>query len=69
MNNWRTTERKKIFSVNVVAMTKINVVNGHQEISLECNNFNHENNNNFLLEGDGHHKNDIVKIVIVHKIN
>jgi len=32
------------------------------------NNFNHDNNNNFLLEGDGHHKNDIVKFVAKHKL-
>ena len=57
-------------------MIKINVVVwqhkfviGYQEISLECNNFNHDNNKNFLLEGDGHHTNDIVKIMVVHKIN
>ena len=40
----------------------------YQEISLECNNVNHDNNKKFLLEGDGHHMNDIVKIVVVHKI-
>jgi len=57
-------------------MIKINVVVwqhkfviGCQEISLACNNFNHDNNNNFLLEGDGHHKNGVVKFMVVHKIN
>ena len=57
-------------------MTKINIVVwqhkfviGCQEISLACNNFNHDNNNNFLLEGDGHHKNGVVKFMVVHKIN
>ena len=54
-------------------MTKINVVVwqykfviGYQEISLECNNFNHDNNNSFLLERDDHHKNAIIKMVMVH---
>ena len=42
---------------------------GCQEISLACNNFNHDNNNIFLLEGDGHHKNEVVNSVVVYKIN
>ena len=57
-------------------MTKINVVVWEhkfvidcQDISLACDNFNHANNNIFLLEGDGHHKDGVVKILVVHKIN
>ena len=40
-----------------------------QETSVACKNFNHDNNTNFLFEWDGHHKNGIVKFVVVHKIN
>ena len=55
-------------------MTKINIIvwqhicHWLSRISLACNNINHDNNNNFLLEGDGQHKDGVVKIAVVHKI-
>ena len=47
----------------------IQIFISYQKISLEYNNFNHDNNNNFLLEGDGHYKDRVVKIVVVQKSN
>ena len=38
-------------------------------LSIASNNFSNENNNNFLLKGDGHHKNGVVKFMAVYKIN
>ena len=56
-----------IIKINV-AVWQHKFIIDYQEISLEYNSFNHDDNKKFLLEGDGHNKNDIEKNVVVHKI-
>ena len=58
--------KKYFFPIKVVAMTKINIIVWQHKFVIDCQEISFACN---LFGGDGHHKNDVVKFVAIHKIN